>query len=358
MAGINYLNDSTVDIAYRYNDQGVRVSKETNTHQYEYIVDGYLVLVEIIDGTSYIYYTYDVDGTLISMNYQGVEYYYMSNFQGDIIGMIDGSGNIVVKYSYDAWGNIVYQWTSVTNLDHINPYRYRGYRYDVETNLYYLNARYYDPSIARFISADDVSHVADDQASSINLYAYSLNNPVMYTDSTGYIIDTIFDVAFILIDIYFLASNEGYKDWKNWVALGVDILFAAIPFVTGGSQIIKLANIADGMNDLSKVTVVGETMSRVRIVSQFVNATDNIYDGFKAYNALADMGRLGKIGAEMFGKSSNAIWLYNKLRNGYKVVDIGIDSMRTIRSASYMLERTIIFTWKTRNAWKMIYHFD
>ncbi len=143
------------------------------------------MLVEIIDGTSYIYYTYDVDGTLISMNYQGVEYYYMSNLQGDIIGMIDGSGNIVVKYSYDAWGNILYQWTSITNLDDINPYRYRGYRYDEETNLYYLNARYYDPSIARFISADDVSFISDDQASSINLYAYSLNNPVMYSDFSG-----------------------------------------------------------------------------------------------------------------------------------------------------------------------------
>ncbi len=185
LTGINYYNDSNVDIEYRYNDQGVRVSKETNTHEYEYIVDGYLVLVEIIDGTNYIYYTYDVDGTLISMNYQGVEYYYISNLQGDIIGMMDGSGNIVVKYSYDAWGNIVYQWTLITNLDHINPYRYRGYRYDVETNLYYLNARYYDPSIARFISADDVSFISDDQAASINLYAYSLNNPVMYSDFSG-----------------------------------------------------------------------------------------------------------------------------------------------------------------------------
>ncbi len=86
-----------MDIAYQYNNQGVRVSKETNTHDYEYIVDEYLVLVEIIDGINYIFYTYDVDGTLISMNYQGIEYYYISNMQGDIIGMIDGSGNIVLK---------------------------------------------------------------------------------------------------------------------------------------------------------------------------------------------------------------------------------------------------------------------
>lgn len=180
----------------------------------------------------------------------------------------------------------------------------------------------------------------------------------MYTDSTGYIIDTVLDIVFILMDIYFLATDEGYKDWKNWAALGADILFAAIPFATGGGQVVKLANVADDLHDLSKVTVVGETMGRVRTVSQFVNATDNLYDGFKAYDALSDMGKIGKIGAELGGKDSNTFWLYNKLRSGYKVVDIGIDLIRTVRSSSYMVERTVIGIWKTRNAWKMLYHFD
>ncbi len=126
----------------------------------------------------------------------------MSNMQVDIIGMMDGSGNIVVKYSYDAWGNILYQWTSITNLDHINPYRY-----DEEINLYYLNARYYDPSIARFISSDDVSFISDDQASSINLYVYTLNNPVIYTDSTGYWIDTAIDIASVAWSLYDFIKN-------------------------------------------------------------------------------------------------------------------------------------------------------
>ncbi len=185
------------------------------------------MLVEIIDGTSYIYYTYDVDGTLISMNYQGVEYYYMSNLQGDIIGMIDGSGNIVVKYSYDAWGNILYQWTSITNLDDINPYRYRGYRYDEETNLYYLNARYYDPSIARFISADDVSFISDDQASSINLYAYTLNNPVMGYDPYG-----TFDWARILLAAGIVTSGVALLVIGCGI-LGFGVLyFAAVAITT------------------------------------------------------------------------------------------------------------------------------
>ena len=65
-------------------------------------------------------------------------------------------------------------------------------------------------------------------------------------------------------------------------ALLVDLAFAAIPFVTaGGSQVVKLANVADDISDFSKVTVIGESMSIVQTISQFVNATDNLYDGVK-----------------------------------------------------------------------------
>ena len=183
--------------------------------------------------------------------------------------------------------------------------------------------------------------------------------PVMYTDYSGYIIDTILDVGFILLDIYLLSTNDGYKDWKNWAALGVDILFAAIPFVTGGGgQVVKLANVGDDITDFYRVTVIGETMHRVETVSQFVNATDNIYGGFKAYDRLHDVGTIGKIGAEIGGKGSNTIWLYGKLRSGYTVVDIGIDSMRTVRSSSYLTEKIVINIWRTRNIWKAAYHFD
>ncbi len=160
-------------------------------------------------------------------------------------------------------------------------------------------------------------------------------------------------MLFIGWDIYNLCTNDGYKDWKNWAALGVDVVFAAIPFVTGGGgQVVKLANVADDLNDLSKVTVVGETMNRIQTISQFVNATDNLYDGFSAYNKLSNMGKGDKALAEIGGKASNVAWLYNKLRSGYKVVDIGIDSIRTVRSSSYITERITIGVWKTRNLWK------
>ena len=67
----------------------------------------------------------------------------------------------------------------------INPFRYRGYYYDVETGLYYLKTRYYDPEVGRFISQDDVSYLDPEHINGLNLYAYCGNNPVMFTDPNG-----------------------------------------------------------------------------------------------------------------------------------------------------------------------------
>jgi len=97
----------------------------------------------------------------------------------------------VVKYVYDAWGNFkVYditgsEITDETHLGFLNPFRYRSYYYDVETNLYYLKSRYYDPEICRFITIDDISYLDPDSINGLNLYAYCLNNPVMMIDNSG-----------------------------------------------------------------------------------------------------------------------------------------------------------------------------
>jgi RHS repeat-associated protein len=170
---------------YTYNDQGIRTSKSNEDITTEYFLEGSLVLFEKT-GEDVIYYTYDVDGSLLSMNYQGDEYFYVKNLQGDVIEIVDSSGNAVARYRYDAWGNIVYLWDSGLGIADMNPYRYRSYRLDTETGLYYLNSRYYDPSIGRFISADSINYLDPSSGQGLNLYAYCGNNPVMYTDISGY----------------------------------------------------------------------------------------------------------------------------------------------------------------------------
>ena len=119
------------------------------------------------------------------MNYNGTEYYYMRNGQNDIVGLMDSSGAVVVSYSYDAWGKLLsVSGTLATTLGANNPFRYRGYYYDTETGLYYLQTRYYDATVCRFISADVYMSTGQGIVGN-NTYAYCLNNPVMMSDDSG-----------------------------------------------------------------------------------------------------------------------------------------------------------------------------
>lgn len=104
--------------------------------------------VEYVGGevklTNLIMYTFDVDGAIISFNINGEEYFYVRNLQQDIVALIDENGMIVADYLYDAWGNILNRDEVKNNsIARLNPYRYRGYRYDEKTGWYYLNSRYY-----------------------------------------------------------------------------------------------------------------------------------------------------------------------------------------------------------------------
>jgi RHS repeat-associated protein len=189
-------------IEYTYNDQGYRIQKEFSTFNGSGFTINQTIDYELIDdkvifetnGTYGILYTYDYDGTLISFNYDsdisdqnsGSEYFYIRNQMGDITHIATSDGTVVVHYVYDAYGKIVDidSEPGYSKLAEINPYRYRGYRYDSSTNWYYLNSRYYNPEVGRFINADKVLGQLTNYMST-NMYSYSSNNPVNYTDEDG-----------------------------------------------------------------------------------------------------------------------------------------------------------------------------
>ena len=132
-----------------------------------------------------IYYTYDASNKLVSMNLNGVEYYYIRNVQGDIIGLFDKTGTQVVSYSYDSWGKLISIDGSLKDSVGVkNPYRYRGYRYDTETGLYYLQSRYYNAEWGRFINADGILGQTG-QLLSHNTFCYCQNNCVNMIDIDG-----------------------------------------------------------------------------------------------------------------------------------------------------------------------------
>jgi RHS repeat-associated protein len=122
------------------------------------------------------------------MNLNGTEYLYTRNLQGDITGLIDSAGAQVVSYSYDAWGNVLSITGSLAStLGQKNPYKYRGYRLDSETGMYYLNSRYYVPEWGRMLNADANTNLISSPQSLAdkNLYLYCGNNPINSRDDSG-----------------------------------------------------------------------------------------------------------------------------------------------------------------------------
>jgi RHS repeat-associated protein len=114
------------------------------------------------------------------------EYYYIRNAQGDIIGLFDKTGAQVVSYLYDSWGKLIsINGTLASTVGVKNPYRYRGYRYDIETGLYYLQSRYYNPEWGRFIKTDALVG-QNGQLLNHNMFAYCANSPVTIKATSGF----------------------------------------------------------------------------------------------------------------------------------------------------------------------------
>lgn len=150
----------------------------TDTTKFVYEYDK--VVLELDgNGNQTAYNVYGGD-MLISRTVDGSTLYYLYNGHGDVVNLTNASGNVVVTYDYDPFGNVT---TETGNA--ANSYLYAGYQHDEETGLYYLNARYYDPVTAQFLTEDTYTGQANDPLS-LNLYTYCSNNPTIYSDSTGH----------------------------------------------------------------------------------------------------------------------------------------------------------------------------
>ena len=180
------------EINYRYTDEGIRKEKIVNGEVTRYHLEGTKVIYEKKDNdNNEIYYFYDNDGDISGLEYNKHIYAYSKNLQGDIIGIFDNEMNEIVSYTYDSWGKVISikdedekEITDPNHIGKINPYRYRSYRYDEETGLYYLNSRYYNPEWGRFLNADGLLKSSNSLLSH-NLYVYCDNSPINLIDSNG-----------------------------------------------------------------------------------------------------------------------------------------------------------------------------
>ena len=208
------LASATVDgkqVSYTYDMSGVRSGKQVyttsnqRTTTYTYTTLSGKVMrqqweTRNSDDTVYqamqsLEFVYDDGNQPFAMIYNDGStttlYYYVLNAQGDVIALLNANGTLAASYNYGAWGNYSVhgadgkKTTDATFIGHINPLRYRGYYYDRETRLYYLQSRYYDFANCRFINADTFATTDANGFLSANMFAYCENNPIMRTDEDG-----------------------------------------------------------------------------------------------------------------------------------------------------------------------------
>ena len=182
----------TKNMSFSYNDEGLRVSKTVNGVTTNYYYQGTLLIAEETN-SNIIVYLYDENGTPVGFMYRAVSYAedvwdiyaFEKNIFGDVVAVYNADTGVkLISYTYNAWGVITTHYhnggSSTTATK--NPYKYRGYYYDSDLAMYYLQTRYYDPAICRFINADSALY---ENLLGYNLFVYCNNNPVMYVDSTG-----------------------------------------------------------------------------------------------------------------------------------------------------------------------------
>ena len=200
------------DTTYSYNADGMLIKQAVtyNTipdypinYSYENFYDGTMLIRRTGQGFD-AWFDYDESGSPVGMNVTTTtgnasnptvttaQYYFIKNLQGDIVAMTDATGTIKCSYTYDSWGKVLSiagpngtpSLTDYTNPANINPFRYRGYYYDAENQLYWLRSRFYDPNTGRFLNAD--GYVSTGQGLlSTNMFLYCLNNPIRYIDESG-----------------------------------------------------------------------------------------------------------------------------------------------------------------------------
>ncbi len=239
-------------VTYRYNSDGLRSYKKVGTteHEYQYLEDK---LVYEKNGNLQFHYRYDAFGNLAEIRRVNADGSVnmacaVCNSFGDVIELRYRSGGLYATYKYDTWGKLLGVYdvngnaiTSIYSLATQNPFRYRGYYYDTESGLYYLNGRYYDPEVCRFISPDSVS-VATASLSSYynkNLYAYCDNNPVIRKDTTGAYWETAFDAVSLGFSIAEVVANP--SDLWAWAGLTGDFLDVVAPCIGGIGEAVRVA---------------------------------------------------------------------------------------------------------------------
>ena len=250
------------NISYTYDMAGVRSSKTVGSTKYDFTTLSGLVTRQTGGGKT-IDFVYDENNQPLAMKYNNTLYYYVLNAQGDVVRIVNSSRSVVASYTYDPWGKII---SSSGTLADINPLRYRGYYYDSETGFYYLQSRYYDPEIGRFINADSYASTDATGLLSTNMFAYCENNPAMRIDPTGELFWDILDVFMAALSWDDFLESPSLVN-LGWAALDTLALLPGVPssgYARRGVEVVSSISHANKAKDVAKVGwKVGDNISNL-----------------------------------------------------------------------------------------------
>jgi RHS repeat-associated protein len=219
LVGVTIVDENgTQNIEYQYNARGIRVGEIVDGVETRFLIDDLRPYAQVLAeydaaGNVQTAYTYGYD--LISQQRGESELFYHADALGSSRVLTSENGEVTNTYTYDAYGNLI---QSVGSIE--NSYLFAGEQRDFETGLDYLRARYYDPTIGRFISADAYDGTLSDPMSQ-HKYQYAHANPVINTDPSGY---------FSLAEIGTAIAVSGI-----FAGLGITTLGAAGVLIGGGS---------------------------------------------------------------------------------------------------------------------------
>lgn len=318
------------NIQYEYSSDGIRLRKVTpsETTSFE-LEESKIISMNKVTSTENVIldFVYDASAMLVGLNTVEGNYFYVRDITGNIVGLIDKNGEFVVKYVYDAWGNILNKEMLVDCIvSRHNPFVYKGYFLDSETNFYYLNSRYYDPKMHRFISVDDISYLDPTYLDGVNLYCYCMNNPINYVDIDGHA-----------------------PKWWQSILIGVGIIVvaalvaAAIVYTGGGAAAFFAAAGKAALGGLKIAAVTGATAGVIRAGKTAIEGGDfedvgkslvlGFSDGFLVGSAYAAFTMiLGATSFRISGLFNNGEgWTYGNMTGGYKTPKTPGISLLTIK---------------------------
>lgn len=316
---LKHITGAGLDMYCRYNDSGKRIRKTVNGVTTDFYLDGSAILMQMSSDGSRIDFFYDDKGNVFAMKYQNEMYFYRKNLFGDILGILDSHGTELVKYEYNSWGKLLNLTDYSSNgLGRRNPFRFKGYYYDEELGMYYLNSRYYDPETGRFVNADDVEvlEVEQENLAQYNLYAYCLNNPVNRADESGEL------------------------SIPNWAKIGIGIAviagLAIATVATGGTAAIVCGAALTG-------SILGGSIGAV--TGGVMNGTDGMYTGFLVgtisggiLGAVLSGGNIALGGIKVIGTAQKTGTVFHQAASN---IEAGIMAMQPGRYSKITFDRAL-----------------